>query len=339
MVEIRKSTAVVVPVHFPPGTPRDAIDEMLQRVLTDTFAFIDPGRLVFVCDGDQPAWEILGELGRRKESRFRAILQDPNAGKGAALVTGMNELTRDSGIRFIISRDSDGNHFAWDMPRMMAVAEWLMNARRAPEVVVVGARSDRARAIGLVRSEMEELLNLVAISSLAYHLAHQRGEVLGGIFPTEPGRVPDLHSGYKLYSRGICRRMCELPWEGYGSGNREAVYRYGMELVPFVEAVLMGASVAETTRLGHVQRVTGHGAYERPEVIAELLCWTFSRLDLPTTQAVTTLDNILPVLRLFRDPESREKLGSIKRLTLEVLAKSRCEPVPESELPILPDYF
>ncbi len=339
MLEIGKSTAIVVPVHFPPDTPRDAIGEMLQRVLTDTFAFIDPGRLMFVCDGDQPAWEILGDLARQEKARFRTILQDPNAGKGAALITGMNELMRDSDIRFIISRDSDGNHFAWDMPRMMAVAEWLVNARRAPEVAVVGARSDRARALGLLRSEMEELLNMVTISSLTYHLAHERGKVLGGIFPTEAGGIPDLHSGYKLYSRGICRRMCELPWEGYGSGNREAVYRYGMELVPFVEAVLMGASVAEMTRLGHVQRVTGHGAYERPEVIAELICWTFSRLDLPTSQAVTILDNALPILRLFQDPENREKLGSVKALTLELLAKSRCEPIPESQLPILPDYF
>jgi hypothetical protein len=339
MSALRPHTAVLVPVYFPPETPDDAIREMLRRVLLDTFAFVDEGRLLFVCDGRQPAWDVITELGRELDQPFSSLLQEPNAGKGIALIAGMQRLLRDEEVQFIITRDSDGNHFAWDMPRMMAVAHWLRDVTEATELVVVGGRSDRARALGMVRAEMEELLNRLTVASLEYHLAKQRGEVLANLFPTRAGEIPDFHSGYKLYSRGVCRRMCELPWHGYGSGDKEMVYRYGMELVPFVEAVLMGASVAETTRLGHVQMVTGHGAYEHPEVVAELACWAFSRLDVPTPQAAAVLDNVLPVLSLFRDPEGREKLARIRHLSLELLATARCEPVPESHLPHLPDYF
>jgi hypothetical protein len=312
---------------------------MLQRVLQDTFSFVEPDRLLFVCDGHQPAWDILGELAMGIYPPFRMLLHEPNGGKGAALVTGMRELLRDDNVRFVITRDSDGNHFAWDMPRMTALAEWLLSARKATDLVVVGGRTDRARALGLIRAEMEELVNGLAVGALTYHLASDRGEALSGVYPLHPGQVPDLHSGYKLYSRGVCRRMCELPWESYGSGNSDAMYRYGMEVVPFVEAVLMGAPVAETARLGHVQRVTGHGAYERPDVIAELACWVFARLDVPTGEAAKLLDSSLPLLCLFRDAAGRRKLASIRRLTLKLLATSRCERVPRSTLPKLPDYF
>lgn len=339
MTLLRASTAVLVPVYFPPDTPDATIRDMLGRVLLDTFAFVEPERMLFVCDGNQPAWDILNELHPDREPRFRTMLLEPNGGKGTALVSGLKELLEDDGVRFVITRDSDGNHFAWDMPRMLAVAQWLRDVMEAEEVVVVGGRSDRARALGMVRAEMEDLLNRLTLASLEYHLARERGEVVANVFPTRPGEIPDFHSGYKLYSRGVCRRMCELPWGSYGSGNRETVYRYGMELVPLIEAVLMGACVAETTRLGHVQRVTGHGAYEHPEVIAELACWAFSRLDVPTVQAATVMDNTLPVLRLFRDPEGRERLARIRQMALELLARSRCEPVPESQLPRLPDYF
>ena len=330
---------MLVPVYFPPETPAEAIRDMLQRVLQDTFSFVDPDRLLFVCDGRQVAWDILGDLATGIHPPFRTSLQEPNGGKGATLVTGMRELLKNDWVHFVIVRDSDGNHFAWDMPRLMAMAEWLMRARKATEVAVVGGRSGRARALGLIRAEMEELLNRLTIAALTHHLAIDRGEVLSEVFPLHPGQVPDLHSGYKLYSRGICRRMCELPWERYGSGNEDALYRYGMEVVPFVEAVLMGAAVAETARLGHVQRVTGHGAYERPEVIAELACWVFSRLDVPTPQAERLLDSCLPLLSLFRDSGGRRKLAAIRRLALALLAASRCEPVRRSTLPQLPDYF
>jgi hypothetical protein len=339
MSSLRANTAVLVPVYFPPDTPEDAILKFLQRVLLDTFAFVEPTRTLFVCDGEQPAWQIINDLAGTCEPPFRTLLQMPNGGKGRALVVGIRELLKDEGTSFVITRDCDGNHFAWDMPRMMAVAQWLRGVRAAQELVVVGGRSDRARALGMVRAEVEELLNRLTLASLKYHLAKERGEVLADIFSSTHGNSPDFHSGYKLYSRGVCRRMCELPWESYGSGNKETVYRYGMELVPFVEAVLMRAHVVEIPRLGHVQRVTGHGAYERPEVVAELASWVFSRLDLPTDQAARVLDNTLPALKLLQDPEGRERLSEIRRLSLKLLATSRCEPVPESHLPRLPDYF
>ncbi len=339
MATLRERTAILVPVYFPPGTSKTAIREMLERVLLDTFSFVEPGRTLFVCDGEQPAWEILNDLARSTEPAFGTMLQEPNGGKGTALVAGLRELLEDDRVQYVITRDCDGNHFAWDMPRMMAVAEWLIDVRRAPEIIIVGGRSDRAKALGMVRAEIEELLNRLTLTSLHYHLAATRREVVANIFSTQPGGIPDFHSGYKLYSRRICRRMCHLPWECYGSGNKDAVYRFGMEVVPFVEAVLMGASVAETTRLGHIQRVTGHGAYERPDVVAELACWIFSRLDVPTAQAAVMLDNVLPVLKLFNDSEGREKLTEVKQLSLELLARSRCEPIPASSLPRLPDYF
>jgi hypothetical protein len=135
------------------------------------------------------------------------------------------------------------------------------------------------------------------------------------------GEYPDLHSGYKVYSRKICELMVQREWKRSPWVGAE-IFRYGVEAVPFVEGVMAGAVVGEITRLTQKPDFSGHSAFARPESNGSVLLWTFIRLGVAGHQAAAILDNHISRLALWTDPQGQAALLELRRYVMERL------PVP-----------
>lgn len=102
--------------------------QTLERVVRDVLAYT--GQVVVVNDGstDNTA-DIL-----KRFPEIQAVGYEKNKGKGYALRTGF-EYARKLGFDYAITMDSDGQHFASDLPRFFhAMADY-------PESIIVGARN------------------------------------------------------------------------------------------------------------------------------------------------------------------------------------------------------
>jgi hypothetical protein len=145
------------------------------------------------------------------------------------------------------------------------------------------------------------------------------------------GDYPDLNSGYKIYSRRVCELMVERPWEHPPWVGPE-INQYGVEAVPFIEGVLAGAIVGEISRLTREPEFTGHTGFTRPEKNGAVLLWTFLRLEIQVSHAAALLDNHIPRLTLWTDPEGRESLLQLRRVVLEKLPQTTQQPASSTDV-------
>ena len=149
----------------------------------------------------------------------------------------------------------------------------------------------------------------------------QRQEVFKTQYFSLSDEYPDIHSGYKVYSRKICELMVQRPWGRHPSVGAE-IFRYGVEAVPFVEGAMAGAIIGEITRLTQEPEFSGHAAFARPETNGSVLLWTFLRLGITPQQAMVLLDNHISRLTLWTDPQGRESLVELRRYVAEGLARA-----------------
>lgn len=205
----------------------------------------------------------------------------------------------------------------------MRLAHALRVTEGTDALIIVGRRNHPHRALGWIRGEFETLMNRVLVDVVRFALA-QRQHVLKTQYFSLSGEYPDLHSGYKVYSRRVCELMIERPWERPPWVGAE-IYRFGVEAVPFVEAAMAGAIVGEITRLTQEPEFSGHGAFARPETNGSVLLWTFLRLGIAASQAAPLLDNHLSRVLLWTDPEGRASLLALRQYVLERLQEAMQE--------------
>lgn len=105
----------------------------------------------------------------------------PNTGKGLALQRGFEKAIQ-SGYRYAITIDSDGQHFADDIPAFLEKIE------REPDSVIIGARN------------MEQS-SVPGTSSFGHKFSIFWFKVETGI------KVQDVQSGYRLYPLNILKGM------------------------------------------------------------------------------------------------------------------------------------
>lgn len=121
----RLGVCVVIPTYNNAGTLRHVVEEVLEQVGTE------PGSVIVVNDGctDSTA-TILASLG----NRITVVTHEVNRGKGCALKSGFRRAA-ELGFEYAVTIDSDGQHFASDIPHFVrAIAE-------NPGALIVGERN------------------------------------------------------------------------------------------------------------------------------------------------------------------------------------------------------
>jgi hypothetical protein len=330
METLRRSLAMLIPVWFPLSVSPEQIRDSLLATLYDCEHYLPWEHVVLVVDGDERSHRIVQDLQAACKHRygctFEVISSVENRGKGAAVCRGAEWFLARRGLDYLTIRDADGDHVLNDLPNLMRQAMLLRATEGIDHLIIVGRRSDPHRAVGFMRGEFETLLNRVLIETVRFALAQQQ-RVLTTRYFSLAGEYPDLHSGYKLYSRSLCELIVQHLWERPPWVSAD-IYRYGVEAVPFVEGALAGAIVAEISRLAQEPRFTGHGAFARPETNGTVLLWTFLRLGIDANQAMALLDNHIPRLTLWTNPQGRDTLLELRRWVLEGLLAIAPEASP-----------
>jgi hypothetical protein len=321
---MRRALGMLIPVWFPPSLPDDRVRENLLATLHDCEHFLPWEHVVLVVDGDARSYAIVQELQASRRQRhgqaFEVVYSEENGGKGYAVFRGAQWFLERQSLQYLTIRDADGDHALNDLVNLMRLALALRAGEGTDALIIIGRRNHPHRALGWLRGELETLLNRVLIDAVRFALA-QRQRVLNTQYFSLSGEYPDLHSGYKVYSRRVCELMVEPTWEHPPWVGAE-IYRYGVEAVPFVEGAMAGAIIGEITRLTQEPDFSGHGAFARSEANGSVLLWTFLRLGIAAPQAAALLDNHLSRLTLWTDPQGREALLALRQYVLGRLSPS-----------------
>jgi glycosyltransferase involved in cell wall biosynthesis len=125
-------------------------------------------RIIVVDDGSHD------DTAARAASAGAEVLRHAlNAGKGAAIVTGLKALSRD-GVARALTLDADGQHLGSEIPVLLAVSD------AAPHAIVVGVRKKEGHPIAF-------------INRLGNWFADRVLRVVAG----RP--LPDTQSGFRIY--------------------------------------------------------------------------------------------------------------------------------------------
>ena len=151
---------VIVPTYNNHRTVKRVIESVLEY--TDDLIVVNDG-----ATDETPA--ILSDFG----DRIVLISYAPNKGKGYALRMAFAKAT-ELGYQYAITLDSDGQHFANDIPKFIEVH------RTHPEAVIMGARNLEADG-------------MAAKSSFANRFSNFWFRLQTGIY------MPDTQTGFRLY--------------------------------------------------------------------------------------------------------------------------------------------
>lgn len=155
-----EQVCVIIPTYNNAGT----IDQVIRSVAD----YCDD--IFVVCDGPTDGTE---GLVRQCATPVQVIAYQPNKGKGTALITGFREALK-RGFRYAITLDSDGQHYASDIP---AFAEAIA---QHPDALIIGSR-------GLKHDNMPQKSTFANKFSNFWFMV-QTGK-----------KLPDTQTGFRLY--------------------------------------------------------------------------------------------------------------------------------------------
>ncbi len=211
---MRRSLGMVIPVWFPPNLTDDQVRENLLVTLHDCEHFLPWDHVGLVVDGDARSYAIVQELQdscrQQHGQAFDVIYSADNRGKGYAVVRGAQWFLEKQDLEYLTIRDADGDHALNDLVNLVRLALTLRASEGTDALIIVGRRNHPHRALGWIRAEFETLLNRVLIDAVRFTLA-QRQQVLNTRYFSLSGEYPDLHSGYKVYSRRVCELNGRVP--------------------------------------------------------------------------------------------------------------------------------
>lgn len=162
----RVDTAALVPAYDAAATIAD--------VVAATRAIVAP--VLVVDDGSHD------DTGARAAAAGAEVVRlEPNQGKGAALLTGLQRLAA-CGVARAVTLDADGQHLPAEIPRLLAAAD------AAPGALVVGVR----RTEGIAIRRAARFGNWIA-DALMRRIAGQP--------------LPDTQSGFRVYPLDATLRL------------------------------------------------------------------------------------------------------------------------------------
>jgi glycosyltransferase involved in cell wall biosynthesis len=167
----RRNVAALIPCYFEERRIRDVASRTRSQL--ETVLVVDDGSTDRTSD-------------EAREAGVEVIRHERNQGKGAAIKTGLRELTARTGIEWILILDGDGQHLPEEIPN------FLEAANRHNASMIVGNRMSDTRKMPLVR----KMTNLV-MSGLISGIIGQR--------------VPDSQCGFRMFQRDLASAFVEVP--------------------------------------------------------------------------------------------------------------------------------
>jgi hypothetical protein len=306
---MKSHLGMVIPVWFPPDTGTDIIRRNIQAALAGWERYFRPEAIVLSVDGCRAAAAIIDRMTADNDPPLppglKVIASEPNRGKGRAVALGFEELLRDDNIEFLVARDVDGDHLINDLENLYRIA---LQARdeNSPGVLIIGRRHNLHAPLGFQRAEFEIWSNRCLLEACQFRLGLDR-RVFDRKLCSAYADHPDFQSGYKLYSRAVVENFLPLVLDPPET-DREIIW-HGSEVVPVVATVLMGATIAEVTRMtAGEQPISGYGGIDRAAFYGGKLNWAFRRLEIDPEPAQKILQNHLARSKLFWSAEGRDEL-------------------------------
>jgi len=321
---------MVVPVYFPEDFDPVQTEALLLGTLADAELLVDPSRQVLVLDGvewvNDTARRVADEVARRAGAPLRIVSLEENRGKGGAVSAGMIELLADPAVTHVCVRDDDGDHAIWDLPELFALSLRMAEAEGTDLTLTNGRRAEIHRPLGMARGFLEVLVGEVTYEALKFALAHEN-RALNTRWHSAYGPVPDMESGYKVYSR----RAAGLMIDGLRAAGARLpslnLGHFGVEIVPTVEVIMAGGIVGEMMRTTcQAQPLTTFAAGTRlPRLFGAELTWLFTRLGTPADVADTLVLNAQVRCGYDQCNEGRQVLRDLRAFILDHLG------VPEAD--------
>lgn len=323
---VEKNTGIVIPVYMPETDP------IGSRLLDDTVAacirhVADPASICLSVDGVDCGREIVNEIASKHG--VSVAINPINKGKLHAVRLGLETICGNHELKYFAVMDSDGDHFANELPNLIRAAQFAGEHTEIDEVVVIGRRVSKTRPLGFFRGELEELADRVLLDALYFQAAvSQQPLRLEGATTIE--EYPDFHSGFKVFSRGAALAtftkkpiLCGVTEEGY--------YRHACEAVMAVEALNSGAFLILVNRSTmNEQPVSTFGKLNRERLVADKIVWPCKRLGVPGNFVDQWLRNHIPRLELNTlTPVGKKELLCIRDL---VLHEFEIDPPKEEEM-------
>ena len=166
----RSNVAALIPCYFE--------EKHIREVAARAHAQLDT--VLVVDDGSTD--------GTEKEARaagVEVIRHTVNQGKGAAIKTGLRELSARMGIEYALILDGDGQHLPEEIPNFLAAA----NATRAP--LFVGTRMTDTRRMPFVRRMTNRFMS--------WQISRVCGQ-----------EVPDSQCGFRMIHRDLAPAMVAI---------------------------------------------------------------------------------------------------------------------------------
>ena len=159
----RTNIAALIPAYFEEKRIGDVARR--ARVQLDCVLVVDDGSTDATADA-------------AREAGAEVISHPHNKGKGAAIKTGLAELTVRASVAHILILDADGQHLPEEIPR------FLEEANRSGAALLVGTRMSDTRTMPLVR----QLTNRTMSSMISVLIGQH---------------VPDTQCGFRMFTREL----------------------------------------------------------------------------------------------------------------------------------------
>jgi glycosyltransferase involved in cell wall biosynthesis len=166
----RANVAALIPAYFEEKHIRDVAGR--ARAQLDVVLVVDDGST------DKTADEA-------RAAAVEVVRYEKNAGKGAAIKTGLRMLLERASVEFILILDGDGQHLPEEIPNFLTAA----NETGAP--MVVGNRMDDVRKMPFVRKCTNRYMSWTI------------SRVIGQ-------RVPDTQCGFRMFARSLAAEFLSV---------------------------------------------------------------------------------------------------------------------------------
>ena len=317
---LRHHTGIVIPVYINQRIDRAlAVDLLRANLLLCCRQVEDSATICLVADGPEYGGDVVAELAR--EYGVTAAFTPKNKGKLYALRTGVSHLMAIKDLRFVVSIDADGDHFANELLNLVRAAQHVESRSGDNRAMVLGSRRSKHRPLGFLRGELEEFADGILADTLSYAAATS-GCPLNLQFVSPMEKYPDFHSGYKLFSATTAHDVFLAEPQLCGC-SEDAYYKHGCEAVMTVEAVLNGAvlAVVERSTLNE-QPVSTFGQLDRTQLMADKIVWPCKRFQVPPVFVSQWLRNHLPRLLLGTlAPIGQEELHAVCEAVMQEFGK------------------